>query len=237
MTSFAYLIEPPFNYRAADGTLTGCDVELARTVLQAAELPPFQPIETTFAQLLPGLATGRWRMTTGLFVIEERQRLVSFSRPIWALADGLLVAHGNPLALDGYRSVARHPHCRLAVVRDQIQQRTAQEDYAIPAARIQVFDGYAEAAQAVRDGRADAYASVARAHTAFVEQNPAAQVQTVVIAATEKPPAFGAFAFAKHDDELRLRVDAVLDRLLGSTEHRLLLKRFGFTDQEIDLVI
>ncbi len=27
---FAYLIEPPFNYREDDGTVTGCDVELAR---------------------------------------------------------------------------------------------------------------------------------------------------------------------------------------------------------------
>lgn len=237
MTSFAYLIEPPFNYREADGRLIGCDVELARTVLQAAGLPPFQAVETTFAQLLPGLAAGRWQMTTGLFVTEQRQRLVNFSRPIWALADGLLVAQGNPLGLDGYRSIARTPHCRLAVVRDQIQQRTAQEGFAIPAARIQLYDGYAEAAQAVLDGQVDAYASVARAHTAFVAQNPAAQVETVVVATTEKPPAFGAFAFAKHDDALRQEVDAVLARLLGSTEHQLLLKRFGFTDQEIDLVV
>jgi len=237
MTAFAYLIEPPFNYREADGSLTGCDVELARTVLQAAELPPLEPLETTFAQLLPGLAAGRWQMTTGLFVTEQRQRLVSFSRPIWALADGLLVACGNPLALDGYRSIARHPHCRLAVVRDQIQHLNAQEDFAIPSTRIQVFNSYAEAAQAVRDGRADAYASVARAHTAFIQQNPEAEVQTVIVAATEKPPAFGAFAFAKHDDELRQSVDAVLARHLGSPEHRQVLRRFGFTDQEIDLVV
>ncbi|MGV3548626.1 hypothetical protein [Rhizobium sp.] len=27
---FAYLIEPPFNHRDADGTVTGCDVELVR---------------------------------------------------------------------------------------------------------------------------------------------------------------------------------------------------------------
>ena len=70
MTPFAYIIEPPFNYLDADGSLTGCDVELARTVLQAAGRPPLHPIETTFAQLLPGLAAGRWRMTTGRFVNE-----------------------------------------------------------------------------------------------------------------------------------------------------------------------
>ncbi|AVS74179.1 transporter substrate-binding domain-containing protein [Paracidovorax cattleyae] len=237
MTLFAYIIEPPFNDLAADGSLTGCDVEVARTVLQVAGLPPFQPVETTFAELLPGLAAGRWRMTTGLFVTEQRQRQVSFSRPIWALADGLLVAQGNPLALDGYRSVALDPDCRLAVVRDQIQHRTAHEDFAIPAARIQLYDSYAEAAGAVSNGRADAYASVARAHAAFALQNPAARVQTVVVAAAEKPPAFGAFAFARNDGDLRQRVDAVLDRYLGSPEHRRMLGRFGFTDREIDLVV
>ncbi len=69
---FAYLIEPPFNYVDAAGRITGCDVELARHVFSQLGLEPFKPVETEFGELLPGLADGRWRMTTGLFSTEKR---------------------------------------------------------------------------------------------------------------------------------------------------------------------
>ncbi|WP_348528988.1 transporter substrate-binding domain-containing protein [Mesorhizobium australicum] len=96
MTKFAYLIEPPFNYRDADGTVTGCDVALARTVLGMVGLHDVEMVETEFAHLLPALSEGRWQMTTGLFATEERRWIAAFSRPIWALPDGLLVRKGNP---------------------------------------------------------------------------------------------------------------------------------------------
>ncbi len=50
---FAYLIESPFNHTREDGTVTGCDVELARTVFEAIAAGPFEPVETEIADLLP----------------------------------------------------------------------------------------------------------------------------------------------------------------------------------------
>ena len=119
---FAYLIEPPFNDRLEDGEIVGHDVEIARHVCDALG-ETFEPVETEFAQLLPGLADGRWRMTTGLFATDVRQAIATFSRPIWALSDGLLVAPGNPERLSGYRSIAENSRVRLAVIRDQFQHR------------------------------------------------------------------------------------------------------------------
>ena len=83
---FAYLIEPPFNYRDKDNFITGCDVELAKTILGKIDIHEFEPIETEFAELLPGVSKGTWRMTTGLFATEERRKFVAFSRPIWGFA-------------------------------------------------------------------------------------------------------------------------------------------------------
>ncbi len=233
MTSFAYLIEPPFNYRNADGTVTGCDVELARTVLGRVGVHDIEMVETEFSQLLPGLAEGRWRMTTGLFATEERRKVAAFSRPIWALPDGLLVESGNPLRLTGYRSVTRTKSCVLAVIRDQIQHRSAV-DFNVPDDRILIFETYADAAQAVVDGRAHAYASVARAHSGFIERNPDAKLEVIAVGADEKVPAFGSFAFSKSDDGLREAIDDGLLDYLGSEEHRTMMKTFGFTDTEID---
>ncbi|MEM7633267.1 MAG: transporter substrate-binding domain-containing protein [Pseudomonadota bacterium] len=232
---FAYLIEPPFNHKRDDGTVTGCDVELARMVFETIGAGPFEPVETEFADLLPGVAEGRWRMTTGLFATEERRQLASFSRPVWALPDGLLVAVGNPLALSGYKSLATSGAAMLAVIRDQFQHRSAVE-FGVPEDRVMIFETYTEACHAVRDGKADAYASVARAHTGFLEQHPELDLEVVMVPASEKQPAFGSFAFSKQDDELRQQVDAVLADYLGSPDHRAMMAGFGFSDAEIDLV-
>ncbi len=185
MTAFAYLIEPPFNYRDHDGTVTGCDVELARKVLEMVGLHEIELIEAEFAQLLPGLVDGRWRMTTGLFATEERRPAAAFSRPIWALPDGLLVAKGNPVGLTGYRTAARIQGCMLAVIRDQIQHRSAVE-FGVPSDHILIFETYGDAARAVLDGRAHAYASVARAHEGFIEQSDDPPLEVVTVAADEK---------------------------------------------------
>lgn len=232
---FAYMIEPPFHHRRDDGTVTGCDVELARMVLDAIGAGPFEPVETEFAELLPAVADGRWRMTTGLFATDERRRMAAFSRPAWALPDGLLVSPGNPIGLSGYRSLAASETCRLAVIRDQFQHRSAGQ-FDVPEDRIIVFETYTEACHAVRDGRADAYASVARAHTGFLDQHPELDMDVLVVPASEKQLAFGSFAFSRDDDELRQQVDAALADYLGSPDHRRMMAGFGFSDAEIDLV-
>jgi len=165
---FAYLIEPPFNHRTPAGSITGSDVELARIVVAELALGEFEPIETEFAELLPGVASDRWRMTTGLFATEERRQHALFSTPIWALPDGLLVPADNPRNLTGYKSVANQEDCTLAIIRDQIQYKSAIE-LGVPDSRLRVFETYAAAANAVKAGQVDAYASVYRAHTGYLE--------------------------------------------------------------------
>lgn len=231
---FAYLIEPPFNYRDADGVVTGCDVELARFVL--GELgETFEPVEAEFAELLPGLGEGRWRMTTGLFATEERKQHTLFSRPIWALPDGMLVAEGNPLGVTGYQSAA-NGNVRVAVIRDQVQHKTALK-FGIAQDHLLIFETYDRAASAVASSIADAYASVARAHTGFLVQHPELTLDVVTVPAREKPPARGSFGFAPDDQALCRSVDAILERFIGTPEHRAMMARFGFDNAEIDLLL
>ncbi|WP_299304330.1 transporter substrate-binding domain-containing protein [uncultured Litoreibacter sp.] len=232
---FAYLIEPPFNYVDTNGDVTGCDVELARHVFQELEISDFELVETEFAELLPGLDDGRWRMTTGLFATDERRQTAQFSRPIWALPDGLLVRDGNPLDFTGYRSLASNSDARLAVIRDQFQHRSAVE-FGVSDQQIAVFETYTEAAKAVRDGAIDAYASVGRAHSGFIEQHTDWKLDLVLVSTKEKPPAFGSFAFSLDDTSLLNDVDAVLSKFLGSDTHRQMVAAFGFSNAEVDLV-
>jgi polar amino acid transport system substrate-binding protein len=234
MMRFAYLIEPPFNFLSPGGAVTGCDVELARAALNLVGIRDFELVETEFARLLPGLGEDRWEMTTGLFATQERRKTAAFTRPIWALSDGLLVRKGNPLGLTGYQSIALGENCALAVVRDQIQHRAAIAAR-VPADRILVFETYSEASRAVLDGRAQAYASVARAHIGFLESAAHPELEAVTVSVREAQPALGAFAFRQSDDALREAVDAALQSYLGSLEHRAMMKEFGFSNDEFDL--
>jgi polar amino acid transport system substrate-binding protein len=232
---FAFLIEPPFCYRASDGSITGCDVELARRVLQEIGVRSFVPVETEFAELLSGLADRRWDMTTGLFITEERRRVADFSRPIWALPDGLLICPANSHGIVGYSSVAQTATLRLAVVRDQVQHSTALR-LGVSADHIQVFDTYGDAAAAVTTGTVDAFASVAMAHRSFLDRNSDLQLSVVEFPTSQAKAEQGAFAFAKAEAQLRCEVDDALAGFLGSTEHRALMTRSGFSPEQVDQI-
>src|SRR5215470_4310043 len=102
---FAYLDEPPFCAPGPDGGAIGCDVEVAFVLLRAIGIERIEARMVTFAELLPGVASGLWHINTPLFVTSERAKLVTFSRPVWALADGFMVKAGNPRQLTSYRAL------------------------------------------------------------------------------------------------------------------------------------
>ncbi|MEJ6403425.1 transporter substrate-binding domain-containing protein [Yoonia sp. 2307UL14-13] len=231
----AYLIEPPFNFLDASGAVTGCDIELARYVFNQLGIEDVTFVETEFAQLMPGLACDDWQMTTGLFASPERQQHALFSRPIWALPDGLLIRTADGDRIMGYRSLGTSADLQVAVIRDQLQHPTALA-LGVPPDRFLVFDTYANAAHAVQIGKAHAFASVARAHLGFLQQSDAHDFAIVEIPPDEKPAAFGCFGFAHPATKLRDRVDRALDQFIGGSQHRQLMKRFGFEEEEVDLL-
>ncbi|PWJ88834.1 amino acid ABC transporter substrate-binding protein (PAAT family) [Mesorhizobium loti] len=233
---FAFLEEPPFCFTGASGEVSGCDVKLARRLGDMLGLASFSPIETEFAELLPGLVAGRWTMTTGLFVSEERKQLVDFTRPIWALQDGLLVAKDNPRGFRGYQSIAENQKALIGVITDQVQHLTALHNGIAPE-QVRMFATQADAAQAVADGTVHAYASVAMAHRGYLAQRPDMPLGFVEIPPIEKQPSAGAFAIAKGNSALVRHIDSCLGELLGSDWHRQMMARYGFSDSDIDRVV
>ncbi|WP_246093982.1 MULTISPECIES: transporter substrate-binding domain-containing protein [Mesorhizobium] len=233
---FAFLEEPPFCFIGASGEVSGCDVELARRLGDMLGLASFEPIETEFADLLPGLIEGRWTMTTGLFVSEERRQLVDFTRPIWALQDGLLVAKDNPRGFRGYQSIAADRTALIGVITGQVQHLTALHNGIAPE-QARMFATQADAAGAVANGMVHAYASVAMAHRGYLTQWPEMPLGLVEVPPVEKQPSAGAFAIAKGNSALLRRIDSCLEELLGSDWHRQMMARYGFSDSDIDRVI
>ena len=232
---FAYLDEPPFCAPTADGPV-GCDVEVAFAVLRAIGIERIEARLVTFAELLPGVASGAWQINTPLFITEERARLVEFSRPVWSLADGFMVRAGNPKRLTSYLALAAHSDAQLVVVADQVQEQRALAA-GLDGKRVQRVATQLAAVAAVRDGRADAYASVAMAHCGFRRATPDAALEVVDFGADGGAAAEGAYSFAKASGDLRRAFDGVLGRFLGSPEHRAIMRRYDFTDADIDRVL
>ena len=227
---FAYLDEPPFCWPVVGGTAKGCDVELVTAAFRALGITEFEQKLATFAELLPGLASERWTLTTPLFITAERQRLVDFSRPVWALADGLLVRSADRGLLTGYRAVAA-AGARLVVVGGQVQEQAGPAAGLAPERTIRVAT-QEEAVAAVRTGQADAYASVAMAHRGYLAREPDVELAIVSVPASESAPAAGAFAFGKQQAALRERFNAALESLIGSDWHRAMMARHGLAAGE-----
>ena len=235
----AYIDEPPFGRPGLDAKGTGCDVELAQFVLHAIGIKEVVTHLTTFAELLPGVAAGRWTLNVPLFVTPERAALVSFSRPVWALQDGFIVRAGNPKSLHSYSAVAAVEDARLGVVAGQVQRETAARA-GVPSTRRSVSNP-GGVVQALVAGDIDAYASTALGNRNLLRalNNPALLAveltNSVSFSATAVP--VGAFSFARQNFVLRNRFDAYLARYLGSSPHRELMARHGLSAREIDPVI
>lgn len=233
---FAYLDEPPFCAPTPEGKANGCDVEVAFAILRAIGVARIETRLVTFADLMPGVAAGDWQINTPLFITDERQSLVDFSRPAWSLADGLMMRANDPRELGSYEALAIAPDARLVVVADQVQEQRALAAGMTPQRVLRVAT-QAEAVKALMDDRADAYASVAMAHRGYLRANADDRLRVMDFGAAGGGAALGAYSFSKRDVDLRRAFDEELGRFLGTPAHRAIMRRHGFTDADLDRVL
>lgn len=210
---FAWIDERPFNYLSGPRdapVLVGCDASLARAAFGRLGVD-FEPVKTTFAELLPGLARGRWDVTTGMFLTPERRKRADFTRPIWSLGDGILIPASARSTVDGYRSLAASG-ARIAVLRDQVQITNALAN-GFTWRDIVLYEDYGTAAAAVSHGEVGGYASVELAHREYLAANADTNVTVVAVPTEETAPSCGAFACSSR--HISDRMDIVLNEILG----------------------
>ncbi len=74
-------VQPPLTMKNRDGELVGLDVDLARALAEAMNLE-LELVETPFADLLPGLARGRFDLViSSLTITPARNTRVAFAGP------------------------------------------------------------------------------------------------------------------------------------------------------------
>jgi polar amino acid transport system substrate-binding protein len=236
--TIAYIEEPPFGWTDANGTATGADLDLADAILRAIGVTRIEHRVTTFGELLPGVAAGRWDMNVPLFVTPERASLVAFSMPVWAIRDGFLVRTGNANALGSYAAIAKRRDTRLGIIAGQVQHESAKAA-GVRDEQILIFDQQADAIDAVRSGAVDAYASTALGNRILADRigAPLAAVDHRPEASEAEKLPIGAFSFNRNNRDLMDAVNEQLRIYLGSPDHRSRMAKFGLTPKELDPVL
>jgi polar amino acid transport system substrate-binding protein len=215
----------------------GCDVEVATAVLRQAGIQSVSFQQVAFAELIPGLVAGRWHLNTGMFITDARRRQVRFTRPIWAVPDGLIVRGDDVGRFGTYRDLGADSNARLGVVVGQVQGDSARQA-GVPDERLVFFATQEDAVQAVRRGEIDAAASTAIGNRALIARMGPAGLIAVDLSTPadgrRQPVPVGAFSLSLEQDALATAFDAQLTAFLGSPQHRAIMARYGFTGHEMD---
>jgi polar amino acid transport system substrate-binding protein len=226
----AYVEEPPFYSTAPDGSATGADIELADIVLRTVGASTIQFVATTFGDLLPGVAAGRWEMNVPIFVTPERSELVSFSRPVWSLTDGFVVKEGNPKGLTSYGAVSEHADARLGVIPGQVQFDAARAA-GVDESQLIPFPDQSSAVAALLAGEIDAFAATAVGNRAIIVAHP--ELEECTLDGSDLRAPLGAFSFRKGNG-LRDAVNGALADYLGTEDHRRRMAKHGLGASEVE---
>ena len=86
---------PPFNYKTADGTLAGFDIDIARTLCARLKVTCAFVTET-WDNLIPALRSGRFdAVISSLSITDGRKKLVAFTRPYYRLPAAFIARKGS----------------------------------------------------------------------------------------------------------------------------------------------
>jgi polar amino acid transport system substrate-binding protein len=192
-----------------------------------------QPNLFEFGSLIQALNSGRVDVVSaGMFITPERCEQAAFSNPEYVATTALLIESGNPRNLSDYQSVA-DSGVTLAVMNGAVEVGHAQAN-GIPDSQLQIVADQQSGLDAVKSGRADAFALTSISLRALAENDPSVEVAEAFIPVVDGEEQIGAGAavFRQEDVELREAFNAELSELLESDKWLELVEPYGFTEAE-----
>jgi polar amino acid transport system substrate-binding protein len=231
--------EAPYAYvDTKTGRLTGEAPEIARAVLKRLGVSEVKGVLTEFGSLIPGLKASRFDViAAGMYITKPRCGQIAFSNPTYSIGEAFVVRKGNPKQLYSYEDVAKNQGARLGVVTGAIER-----DYAvktgIPTARLRILPDAPSALEAVAAGRIDAYGGTSLTVNDLLRKANNPQLEratpfTDPVIDGESVRGYGAFGFRQTDKALMAAFNQELEQFIGSPEHLELVKKFGFTENEL----
>jgi polar amino acid transport system substrate-binding protein len=171
-------------------------------------------------------------VTAGMFITPERCQEAAFSNPEYVATTALLVKKGNPDGLSDYKSAA-DKKAKVAVMTGAVEVEQAK-GAGIPKGQLQVVADQQSGLDAVKSGRADAFALTSISLRALAKEDSSVEVGEAFIPVIDGEEQLGAGAavFRKEDTELRDAFNAELKKLLASDKWLELVEPYGFTEAE-----
>ncbi|MGY1747807.1 ectoine/hydroxyectoine ABC transporter substrate-binding protein EhuB [Modestobacter sp. SYSU DS0511] len=224
--------ERPYAYRE-DGQLVGQSPAVHGYIFDQIGNIELEPNLFEFGSLIQALNSERVDVVTaGMFITPERCEQAAFSNPVYVATTALLVAAGNPMGLSDYASVA-DSDAVLAVMNGAVEVEQARAN-AIPDDRLQIVPDQQGGLDAVKSGRADAFALTAISLRALAENDASVEVAEAFVPVVDGEEVIGAGAavFRQGDDDLREAFNAELAELVQSDTWLELVEPYGFTEAE-----
>ena len=171
-------------------------------------------------------------VTAGMFITPERCQEANFSNPEYVATTALLVKKGNPDGLSDYKSAA-DKKAKVAVMTGAVEVEQAK-GAGVPEGQLQVVADQQSGLDAVKSGRADAFALTAISLRALAKEDSSVEVGEAFVPVVDGKEQIGAGAavFRKGDDDLREAFNAELEKLIASDKWLELVEPYGFTEAE-----
>ncbi|MET1026771.1 MAG: transporter substrate-binding domain-containing protein [Dongiaceae bacterium] len=147
---------PPYNFVAADGSLQGFDVDMAKELCKKIDAD-CTIIKQDWDGMIPGLLAKKYDViVASMGILPEREKKVDFTIPYYQAPTALIAAKsaGVKVGADGYPDAAS-----LAGKKIGVQRASGYETYARkawPKADIVIYDTPASANLDLTNGRLDA---------------------------------------------------------------------------------
>ena len=188
------------------GNPEGFDVEIAKLVAAklgiAAEDITWK--ETVSANRESFIQNGDVDIVVATYTINDaRKQLIDFAGPYYEAGQDIMVATGNPLAIEGPDDLAGK---RVCSVEGSTPAQNIRDNY--PEAQLTLFDVYSKCADALRNGQVDAVTTDNVILTGLVQGGQGA-FELVGNPFTEEPYGIG---LTKGDDEFRGFINDTLEQ-------------------------
>jgi glutamate transport system substrate-binding protein len=198
--------QPGFGLANPQGVPEGFDVEVAKIIAGELGIAPeeIEWKETVSANRESFIQNGDVDVVVATYTINDaRKQLIDFAGPYYVAGQDIMVATGNPLAIEGPDDLAGK---RVCSVEGSTPAQNIRDNY--PEAQLTLFDVYSKCADALRNGQVDAVTTDNVILTGLVQGGQGA-FELVGNPFTQEPYGIG---LAKGDDEFRTYVNDTLEQ-------------------------
>jgi glutamate transport system substrate-binding protein len=198
--------QPGFGLANPQGVPEGFDVEVAKIVAGELGIAPeaIEWKETVSANRESFIQNGDVDIVVATYTINDaRKQLIDFAGPYYVAGQDIMVATGNPLAIEGPDDLAGK---RVCSVEGSTPAQNIRDNY--PEAQLTLFDVYSKCADALRNGQVDAVTTDNVILTGLVQGGQGA-FELVGNPFTQEPYGIG---LTKGDDDFRGFINDTLEQ-------------------------